>query len=104
MICKQCGNPFVALSVNQIYCSKSCGNKYRRKHSIQDNYPVIEFNCSKCGRHVITDGTPKDKRTRFCSHECEKAYWRHPPYEHDTSLTNFHSVGEYLSWERRTNE
>lgn len=45
-----------------------------------------------------------DRRTRFCSAVCEKKYWRHPSFENTTTRTNFHSLREYQSWERRTNE
>lgn len=67
-------------------------------------YPSITFNCAKCGRTVVTEEGSGDKRTRFCSESCERAYWRHPPYENEASRTNFHSVEEYASWEGRTNE
>lgn len=104
MKCKYCQKEFIAVAVNQKYCSKHCGYKYRTTHGIENEYPSITFACSKCGKIVVTDGTPHDKRTRFCSPECEKKYWRHPPFDHDSCNINFHSVQEYISWERRTNE
>ena len=71
-------------------------------------YPVIEFDCAHCGHHVVTEGLHDngrpDKRTRFCSKECEKKYWRHPPFDHESSRQNFRSIQEYASWERRTNQ
>ena len=66
-------------------------------------YPSIEFECSQCGRKVVTVGGTRDKRTRFCSSQCEKKYWRHPPWENDKSRINFRSVDEYARYERRTN-
>ena len=104
MKCKQCGREFPQMTVVQKYCSSACGAKYRRTHDMKAEYPSISFRCAKCGRMVVTDGTSQDKRTRFCSAECEKNWWRHPPYEHDHKNQNFRSIAAYASWERRTNE
>lgn len=103
MQCKNCGKDFVPLSVVQIYCCEKCGREFRKKNDMNKYYPSITFPCAKCGKIVVTEGGTRDKRTRFCSKVCEKKYWRHPPWEKETSRTNFHSVQEYLSWERRTN-
>ena len=81
MKCPNCNNEFSPLSVNQLYCSARCGEIYRRKHPTATRFPSISFNCSFCGKAVVTDGK-MDKRTRFCSEKCEKKYWRHPPTEH----------------------
>lgn len=104
MKCPECGKEFAPLTVVQKYCSTACGARYRRKHEGEVRYPSITFTCAnyKCGRLVVTDGK-KDKRTRFCCAECEKKYWKHPPHEGPALRTNFHSVSEYASWERRTN-
>lgn len=102
MKCRQCGTEFTPLSVNQKFCSASCGAKWRYRHGA-DPVPSVTFRCAKCGKLVVTDGI-SDRRTRFCSQSCEKRWWRHPPYEHESSRTNFRSVAEYASWERRTNE
>ena len=98
--CLNCGEYFSELTVTQRYCCTKCGAQYRRKHTVA--WPSISFDCAKCGRHVVTDGR-RDMRTRFCSAACEKRYWRHPPYEHETSLINYHSAGEYLARERWEN-
>lgn len=37
----------------------------------------IAFRCAQCRRLVVTDPEKNDKRFRFCSQACEKAYWRH---------------------------
>ena len=102
MKCLFCGDNFTPLSTTQKYCSSACGQKYRRRHNIAEAWPSIEFRCSKCGRKVVTEAG-KDHRTRFCSAECEKKYWRHPPHERESSRMNFRSVAEYISHERRTN-
>ena len=102
MICPECGESFLPLSVNQKYCSTKCGDKYRRKHKIVSL--SITFNCAKCGKAVVTEEGTKDMRTRFCSETCEKKYWRHPPHDCVSSRTNFHSLREYISWENRTND
>ena len=33
------------------------------------------FECRECG-HTVIAIPPVDKRTVYCSHQCEKAYWR----------------------------
>lgn len=104
MKCRQCGEEFTPATVVQKYCSRLCKERYYRHHDINAEYPSITFTCAQCGRTVVTEGGAKDKRTRFCCASCEKKFWRHPPWEHETSRTNFHSVEEYASWERRTNE
>lgn len=101
MKCPNCGKEFSERTVVQKFCSTKCGNQYRQKHKAI--YPSITFNCAHCGHTVVTDGI-KDKRTRFCCQECERKYWRHPPYERESNRQNFHSLSEYASWERRTNE
>lgn len=104
MKCLYCGEYFTPQTIVQKYCSRSCGDKYRRKYGVQNDYPVIEFDCARCGRHVVTDGTPKDRRSRFCSKECEKIWWRHPPHENTSTRMNFRSVEEYAYYESRTND
>lgn len=103
MKCLECGAEFEPRTVMQKYCSGRCRDKYKRKHDMDIFYPSVTFTCSQCGRTVVTAGGTKDKRTRFCSRECEKKYWKHPHYEYLTGRTNFHSAAEYASWERRTN-
>lgn len=104
MKCEYCGAEFAPLSVNQLYCSPSCKYKWYRQNpgGAKRHFPSVTFNCSQCGRTVVTDGA-RDKRTRFCSASCEKKFWRHPHWEHSTTRTNFHSVSEYAAYERRTN-
>ncbi len=82
MICPNCKNEFAPLSVVQKYCCRKCGEEYRKKHSVDEEYPSITFRCSNCGRLVVTEGGTKDKRTRFCSESCEKKFWKHPHWEH----------------------
>lgn len=104
MKCKECGNDFSPLSVNQIYCCRSCGEKYRRKNKGKIKYPSITFSCAQCGKAVVTEEGSNDKRTRFCCASCEKKYWRHPHWENPSTRINFHSVEEYASYERITND
>lgn len=103
MKCLNCNEEFIPLSVNQLYCCTKCGVKYRKSHDTSYLYPSIEFNCTMCGKKVVTEEGLKDKRTRFCSNECEKKYWKHPFYEHESNNTNFHNINHYISWEKRTN-
>lgn len=101
--CPECGKRFEPKfgAVTQLFCSRKCQARYRKKHG-SHGYPSITFTCAQCGRTVVTGGW-LDKRSRFCSRECEKRYWRHPPHEYESSRQNFHSIEEYESWERRTN-
>ena len=102
MRCAYCGTEIEPRAVNQKYCSHRCACKASYHKRVR--FESVTFECSMCGRTVVTDPERKDKRTRFCSHECEKKYWRHPPYEHETSRQNFRSVEEYGRYEQRTNE
>lgn len=102
MKCLMCGEPFTPLSVNQKYCSARCGARYRRHHDVSEAWPSITFQCAKCGRLVRTEAG-MDRRTRFCSPECERRYWRHPPSDSPSANQTYRSVGEYASHERRTN-
>lgn len=105
MKCEYCGAEFTPLTVNQRYCSGKCGYTYRRKHkdATRRHFPAVTFNCSQCGRAVVTDGI-RDRRTRFCSPECEKKYWRHPPHDNPATRTNFKSFAAYATYEKRTNK
>jgi DNA-directed RNA polymerase subunit RPC12/RpoP len=104
MKCLNCGDEFTALSVNQKYCCIPCGVRYRKKNRGKIEYPSISFECSQCGKIVITESGSGDMRTRFCCASCEKKFWRHPHWENPSVNIQFHSVGEYASYERRTNE
>lgn len=82
--CLNCGKPMEMRTVVQLYCSKRCQMEYYRTHkreAIDARWPSITFNCAKCGRTVTTEPGSDDRRTKFCSPECEKKYWRHPPWE-----------------------
>ncbi len=94
MKCLECNAEFIPLSVNQRYCSVRCGDAYRRKHPAETHFPSVSFNCSFCGKAVVTDGK-KDKRTRFCSQTCEKKYWRHPPTEHSALRTETERLAKW---------
>lgn len=104
MKCLECGIEFNARYVNQKYCSISCGDKYRRKNKGKIKYPSITFSCSQCGKTVVTEEGSGDMRTRFCCASCERKFWKHPHWENPSTRTNFHSIAEYASYERRTNE
>ena len=104
MICAQCGQMFVAKNAVQRYCSPQCRADFRKQQDVRRNYPPTTFVCGnpKCRKTVETATDRLDKRTRFCSRECEKAYWRHPPKK--SHIRNWHSIEEYESYERRTSE
>ena len=104
MKCLNCGEEFVQLSVNQKYCCKECGKKFRRTHKVALLYPSITFSCSQCGKTVVTEDGSGDMRTRFCSESCEKKFWKHPHWENSHTRMNFHNLDEYAGYERQTNE
>ena len=104
MKCLNCGEEFVQLSVNQKYCCKECGKKFRRTHKVALLYPSITFSCSQCGKTVVTEDGSGDMRTRFCSESCEKKFWKHPHWENSHTRMNFHNVDEYAGYERQTDE
>lgn len=78
MKCLECGKDILLRSVNQLYCSRRCGERYRRKNKGKIKYPSIAFLCSQCGKKVVTEEGSSDRRTRFCCAECEKKVllWR----------------------------
>lgn len=103
MKCPNCNEEFSPRAVNQIYCSTRCGDQYRRKHGAHKRISIT-FNCSNCGRTVVTEPENGDKRTRFCSESCEKKYWKHPPCDYPSTFKNFRSVDEMLGYEKWANE
>ena len=102
MKCAFCGAEYQPRSVVQKYCCTSCQKKAKYRGMVR--YLSVTFQCAKCGKTVVTDPESRDRRSRFCSAECEKRYWRHPPHEHESARQNFRSVREYAAYERRTNE
>lgn len=101
--CPNCGKEFEPTTVQQKYCCKKCCQQYNAKHGEGADIEPFDFTCAKCGRVVHVEGN-KDKRSRFCSKECEKKYWRHPPHENPAVRTNFSSIDAYKRWEKKTNE
>lgn len=79
MKCEYCDADFTPRTVTQRYCSAKCRYAYRGEHpgTAKLHFPSITFRCSQCGKQVTTDGV-KDMRTKFCSRECEKKFWKHP--------------------------
>lgn len=45
------------------------------------------FRCRQCGHTVVSD-SPHDKRTVYCSEQCEKQYWRMVTKRRPTALAN----------------
>ena len=104
--CINCGELIENAAPDQFYCSSRCAYMFRRHHreEVLFRWPSVTFACAKCGRVVTTAPGPVDKRTRFCSAECEKKYWRHPPYDVEARTQVFRSPGEYAAYEKRTND
>lgn len=104
-VCPNCGTWFVP-GQNQKFCSASCRGAYKRYRLEKDGpaeYPVHEFDCARCGRHVVTSGE-NDRRVRFCSKGCEKRFWRHPENKDVLSLgpARLREIS-YFSYEKYTN-
>lgn len=82
MICPVCGNSFEPSVPYQKYCSKKCSNTAVDLHNFNGvdyiEREPFEFDCAHCGKHVKT-APLNDRRFRFCSKQCERRYWRHPP-------------------------
>lgn len=76
-ICKNCGKEYEVKSVTQLYCSKKCGNEYRKTHDINEHFKSITFYCKNCGKKVKTKGNVSDRRKVFCSEACERKYYKH---------------------------
>lgn len=71
----EAGNP----TVNTLLaiCRKLNIDVIFRVKDIPYERPILrEFPCRMCGR-TITVTDELDRREVFCSHECEKKYWRH---------------------------
>lgn len=75
--CINCGKEFLPNTKMQKYCSRSCGSEFRKKNDINSNWPKKTFVCAYCGKKVTTKGNSSDKRTRFCSNECQEKFWKH---------------------------
>lgn len=94
MKCAVCGKEFEPKRVSQRYCSYTC-RRYANHHGGKEHpiggdtfpgQPIIrKFHCVKCGKLVyITD--QNDCRTKFCSQQCEKRYWKHPGRVHSRTV------------------
>lgn len=73
--CRICGAKIKGAQSWQLpdFCSKSCKAKHRVYFGTVDTKGRL-FNCKQCGKEVVTG--EKDRRSVFCSAECEKKYWR----------------------------
>ena len=82
MRCKNCGDEFTPRSPWQVFCTRSCMREFYHRRGnhhedmVDDAQPILrKFDCRTCGKHIgIID--QKDKRTVFCSQQCEKKWWR----------------------------
>ncbi len=79
--CPVCGKSFTAERSTQRFCSRACQllayRHQQRKHKEYTGGKIIrQFRCLEC-RAVIRVTSTDDKRTKFCSSHCERAYWKH---------------------------
>ena len=78
--CINCGNKFTPKNNRQKFCSPKCQKEYTRKKAKMEkdkNWPSKRFLCAYCGKRVDTSYGTGDRRTRFCSEECQIKYWKH---------------------------
>ena len=85
--CPVCGVPFRRRTSTQVFCSPACRRAARRvptrwRHDevFPHARPAHEFTCAYCGALVRCE--PGDPRVRFCSRDCERAFWRHGRAKH----------------------
>lgn len=80
MRCENCGKVFQPRQRGQRFCGGKCRQEWyhwhSKEHTEDDAKPILrEFECRTCGRKVRVIDC-KDKRTVYCSQQCEKKYWR----------------------------
>ncbi len=76
MRCKVCGEEFIPHHPLQKYCSSYCKNKAKRVLDMKEEWPARIFDCAQCGQRVVTEPGTGDRRTRFCSEECQRKFYR----------------------------
>lgn len=81
--CIVCGKPFEQKRASQKYCSATCRKRANRTDGIaprdawtSEGEEIRSFACVKCGT-VVRVTSMDDRRTKFCSHRCERLYWKH---------------------------
>lgn len=101
MICPVCNKIFEPTVPNQKYCSTKCQQWANNNHLIPPRVPY-EFDCRCCGKHVVT-APFGDRRTVFCSKQCEKRWWKHPQKKRNGNLgmSGGMSLGSLIRRERR---
>lgn len=73
--CKNCGQPFEKMRIDQKYCSDKCrqANFHSENGSNYEKQKLESRDCKECGTPFI----PKTKRSFYCSSQCyHKAYRR----------------------------
>lgn len=83
--CEYCGKPLSAdAAPRKHFCSAECErrsyyegrrDKDHAKEESEEGIPLREFQCERCG-HLVRVMSKNDKRFRFCSAKCEKAFWK----------------------------
>lgn len=83
--CEGCGKPLSAdAAPRKRFCSAECErrsyyegrrDKDHAKEEAEEGIPLREFQCEQCG-HWVRVMSKSDKRFRFCSAKCEKAFWK----------------------------
>ena len=83
--CEYCGKPLSAdAAPRKRFCSAECErrsyyegrrDKDHAREEAEEGIPLREFQCEQCG-HWVRVMSKSDKRFRFCSAKCEKAFWK----------------------------
>lgn len=81
--CKWCKKIFIPSRQKQMFCSHRCSHYFHNRignhtgiEPKPDSY-VKKFVCAQCGKVVYIQDEKQDKRTRFCSSQCIRRYYRH---------------------------
>lgn len=66
LTCKNCGNTFLSVYSDSLFCSESCGCKFRHKKS------KIKYagKCIECGKEFESEKTKKQQERKTCSKSC----------------------------------
>lgn len=83
--CEYCGKLLSAdAAPRKRFCSAECErrsyyegrrDKDHAREEAKEGIPLREFQCERCG-HWVRVMSKNDKRFRFCSAKCEKAFWK----------------------------
>lgn len=67
--CKKCKKTYVSRAHHSLWCSKECGNLYRKDNKEEyKTWKGVKRNCGKCGVSFL----PKAHNNVYCQYECRR--------------------------------